>query len=236
MSIFNNRKPGYKAVAAISVILFIISLLIRALYDKTLQNYLLYPDTQEYFEAAALLAEGRIHTLRLPVYSAYLLAVSLISGRAIGTDSFVVAVSAFQRIISSTGVVFLFHALLALWTGQGNNEATSFRNREKAGYIIAVAAAAFYAVSPAVINWDFLVLTESLTMFLIIVLIWSYFNYLRHDKMVYLVISFVLSGILMFIKPFYLFFPVLMFINVILSAIVSECERKKKIIVYFTIF
>lgn len=228
-----ENKRSIKPTVIISVILFILSLLIRTIYEKTLMNYLLYPDSQEYLDAALSFAKGRIDMLRMPVYPAFLHIVSLISGYTVGTDSFVIAVTYTQRFLSSIGVVFLYHALVAFWCPSRscyNVEESSGRRAVKAGYILSAILAAFYAVSPAVINWDFLILTESLTMFFVSILLWSYFSFLRNRRLRYLIMSFVLSGLLMFIKPFYLFFPVIMLVFSVISCGTAARERKRNII------
>ena len=200
----------------VSILLFLVAWLFRKAYLQELSVYLLYPDTAEYFEAARRLAAGQVDLMRMPVYSLFMAVISWLTGREIGSDAFVEAVAWAQRFLSSVGVVCLYHAMRALWQPVVRSENLSgspgIVSAGLAGLagLPALLAALVCAVHPAIVNWDFLILTESLTLFLYMMLFCAAARYLRGRSTASLVAGFLLSGVLLFIKPFYLPLPLML--------------------------
>ncbi|HBQ64809.1 MAG TPA: hypothetical protein DD727_07810 [Clostridiales bacterium] len=242
-----SKKIGFYAAG---VILGLLALLFRRLYLGQLSSYLLYPDTAEYFDAAQNLALGRIDLMRMPLYPLFLLVVSRLSGTGVGTDAFVAVTVDVQCVLSSVGILFLYHSLVMLLSRPlqyrpcsiagrigafGSDSGDKDRPADPGTYSLKAIAGSFLAaglaaIHPALVNWDFLILTESLTIFWMILLVWSWLRYTRTfpEKSPYsermpprvgsLIQIFIFSAFLAFTKPFYLALPGLLLLLLALFA------------------
>lgn len=203
-SIFRSEKFSFFLPASA---IFIISLLIRTFYFITLKEFRVYPDSEEYLRAAYKLSSLMMDTARVPLYPAFIQLSRLVLPWTSATE----AVYIFQMIVSSLGMVILFILCSML-----------FHSGIKAFFITV-----FCATNTAIINWDFLLLSESLSMVLLLFLVFILLLLLQKPVLSRIVLSFVLCGCLLFIRPFYALFPALLMIGFLfLFRLLYKQERR----------
>lgn len=169
--------------------LFLFGIFIRFLYYDALEQILVYPDSVEYIDAAEKIKSLKIDASRVPGYPLFI---------AISQSLFffldpTIAVLLMQAIASSAASVLLFIAAYKI-----------FGNRIKAFLFFL-----FWSLSICVINWDFLILTESMTNVLMIMLVFFFFIYMEKKKELYLITLYGICLILLYTKPFYIALPLL---------------------------
>jgi len=204
-------KPGifgkYRFLIA-AFIIFVLSLFVKLSYFNSLQKVLMFPDSYEYLSAAEKIKSLNVEISRVPGYPVFLLATRVVF-RFMKTET---GIFIAQAIMSSVGAVLLLKAGFLL-----------FKSR-----IASVSVCLIYIFHSAVFSWDFLILTESMSMFLIIllVLLFALYSYTRHRM--YLLFLYMTCIVLMFTKPFYIFLPVLLSGVLIFQSMVAKDTKDIK--------
>jgi len=190
----------------IAIILFLFGLCIRLLYYSALDQILIYPDSAEYLITADRIRRLELHSTRVPIYPLFI----VISQNLLFFLDSVTAVIFVQAIISSAAAVLLFIAAYKIFGSK----------------IKAILFFLFWSVSVCVINWDFLVLTESITIVYMILLIFFFIVYMQKKKEAYSIIIYAICFALLFTKPFYIALPpVIAAIILILAKISGDWKR-----------
>jgi len=199
------HKINIKNIVPI-VLVFLVALAVRAIYFTALHSIAIYPDSVEYLSSAQKIESFKIDVSRVPIYPLFIqVASQILSGFSMERATVLL-----QMVTSSIGVVLVFLISRNL-----------FKSTIKA-FIVSI----FCAVSVCLINWDFLVLTESLSIFLVLLLLLSFMMYMRKKSVVYMIMAFVISGLMMFIRPFYIAFPIMVLMAFLLYGFLESRVRQ----------
>ncbi len=188
---FDNEKRNRVQFFFCCFFIFALSLTIRAFYFMGLKEIRLYPDSKEYVEAAYKLSYLAIDAARVPVYPGFI----QVARHLLFWLPQELAVCIAQMTLSSVGMILLLYLSRMLFQS----------------YIKALLVTIFSALSIFVMNWDFLILTESLTIFLIILLVLLWVQFIEKPIRKYSIGIYFVCLALLFTKPFYIVLPVALF-------------------------
>lgn len=194
----------------LACILFFLSMGARMIYSASLKQILLYPDSMDYMRAAERLSKLKVDLARVPVYPMVIQFCKIVLGGWGKTAGVIL----FQMILSSFTVVLTFYIMGALFKS----------------HVKAFTGSVYCAFSVALINWDFLILTESLTLFLLMLFLFSFILYVKHQGNRRILGLFAVSWLLILTKPFYLPLPLITFVVLLFYGVAS---RKVKQILWF---
>lgn len=173
------------------LIALILGATVRILFFKSIDGPILISDSETYIGGAKnLLPYLRLDEYRPPIY---LLQLAL-CGLLFTWQNLLTAAVILQSIIGLFTVVILYKLVLE-----------AFENRA-AAYISAFSA----AISITIYCWDFMLLTENLSIFLVTLLAYYLVLYLKYSNIRHLKILAVIQVVLVFTKPFFLALPILM--------------------------
>jgi len=166
----------------------------------------IFPDTYEYIDAAGTIGRLKIHVSRVPVYPAFI----KIAHKLMPWLQAEEAAVALQIFLSSLALVLLFFICKEVFSSS----------------IKALIVVIFCNISISLINWDTYVLTESISKIIIICMLGCAIAYFGKKQIRYIFILFILCLLLIYTKPFYLFFPAVL--SVLLFAFNFICNREKR--------
>lgn len=201
-------------------LVFVFSLAVRILYFINLKEFRLYPDSMEYIRAAYKLSHFSIDTIRVPLYPVFI----QVARHVLPWVELESAVFIFQMIISSAGMSMLFIISMLMFKS----------------YIKAFVVSVTSLLSVSVLNWDFLILTESLSNFLMILLLFLSILFLNKPSSKLAAATFFVCGCLIFIRPFYIALPVLALFGFFVFRKVRAKLNKKlmtvAVLCFFTVY
>lgn len=89
-----------------------------------------------------------------------------------------------------------------------------------------------YGVSPAIVGWDNMILTESFSLAGVIVFFYWIVLYIQHQRLLYGILAHLMTVMLIFLRPQFLVYLALLFVFLILKMVfpANQAERKKIII------
>ena len=169
--------PSFKLRDSKEFIYGCIILFIRFVYYKNMEIGVMFPDSGSYIDYT--------FNGRTPVYPFIIDLWQLILG-----DNFAAGVVVFQIAISLLSVLFLYKTLIIL---TGNTNLSFF-------------ITALYGISPTVIGYDALILTESLAMSGSVFFLYFIVNYIKQISIKYGVCSILIALLLTMHKPSFLLF------------------------------
>ncbi len=187
----------------------------RIWYACELREHVLYYDTKTYTMFDHNIFLGETDIFRTPGYPYFLKLVSFLSGTKLdGTSAdveFYKSVVLAQSILSFASIILFYLAGRRI-----------FKNR----YLLTLAACA-YGVAPSIINWDNCILTESVSLFLTVLLIYLIFSYL-HKPNIYKAILLPLYCLLMIMfRPSFIYLLAVIAVFFIARLIFCAKDRKK---------
>lgn len=188
---FDNEKRNRVQFFFCCFFIFALSLAIRVFYFMSLKEIRLYPDSKEYVEAAYKLSYLAVDAARVPVYPGFI----QVAKHLLFWLPQELAVCIAQMTLSSVGMILLLYLSQMLYQS----------------YIKALLVTIFSTLSISVMNWDFLILTESLTIFLVVVLVLLWVRFLQKPISKYITGIYFVCLALLFTKPFYIVLPVVLF-------------------------
>lgn len=191
-------------------VLFAAALAVRFFYLRSIQNIILYPDSTEYINAAEKLARLKIDVSRVPVYPFFIQAAHhIFSGVRVE-----IAVILMQGLVSLPVAALVLTLSKALFGGHTRAFIFSF----------------FCAVVVWLVSWDFTVLTESLTILWVLLLLMSFMLYVKTGLTRWMTAAYGMCVLLMFTKPFYMFFPILVFAIFLVYGLMEGRRRQVLVI------
>lgn len=208
---FNNEKGSRIQFFFCCLFIFALSLTIRVLYFMSLQEIRLYPDSKEYVEAAYKISYLSVDAARVPLYPVFI----QVARHLLFWLPRELAVCIAQMTLSSVGMVLLLYLSRMLFQS----------------YIKALLVTIFSALSIFVMNWDFLILTESLTIFLIVLLVLLWVQFLEKPICKYSTGIYLICLALLFTKPFYIVLPVVLFTGFLFFQLHSR-QSKRYLVVH----
>lgn len=208
MNISASANSGRKKISiygAMSII-FVLTVSIRLYYLTTLREIIIFPDSIEYLKAADKLSMLRIDASRVPVYPFFI----LLAHKLFTWLTREQAVILMQIMLSGISMSLIFYQSCILFKSS----------------IKAFIASLFIMSTLWIVSWDMLILTENLTVFMVSALFLFLAFYLKTRKMRFMLLAYTICGALIFLKPFYLLFPIIIFVVFLMHGIV-EGNRKQ---------
>lgn len=219
-TIFNIGEKNNKFEAFISKIgahpmstVMCFTALFRVWYLSHFNSYVIYYDSKTYTNYNANIFKGETDIFRTPGYPYFVKFVSMITGQDIGTMGFYEMVSLVQSILSLASVVPLYLACRKLFSNK---------------YILS-ACALFYGIAPSIFTWDIITLTESLSLFCTVLLIYILFSYLAKPKVYKAIILGLFSFAMIMVRPTFIYLTAVLAVFFIARMIFNAKERKKAI-------
>lgn len=212
-----KRKPFEKIIQKIGNHPLFTTVLIVAIfrlwYSSHFAYYTIYYDSGSYTDYTYNIFLGQTDIFRTPGYPYFLNIIHFISNNFTCDLSFHETVSLVQSILSLLSVVILYFAGRKL-----------FSNR----YILCLVSL-FYGIAPCVFNWDFCTLTESLSLFCTVVLIYIIFSYLKNPQIYKAIILGLYCFVLIMVRPTFVYLLAVIGVFFIARFIFYAKERKKAI-------
>jgi 4-amino-4-deoxy-L-arabinose transferase-like glycosyltransferase len=180
------------------IFILIFGLILRIGYVLTLEEHLKFPDSVRYDALAQGISEGRGYPTiaTAPVYPFFLSLIYFIFGRSFRTVWIV------QSVLDCISILLLYKI------------ASKIIN-EKAGIIAGI----LYSLDPFLIFFSGLLLTETLFITVFLGFLLSLINLQKSSSIRYSLLCGVLLAIAALLKPFFLYFGIVMFLVLLLSNI-----------------
>ena len=208
ITIMINAIKNYIKKHKFIFILFGLILCVRMCFYSLIDKYVISGDTAEYISVAQNeVANGTLNARRVPAYSV-ILNVLMKIGDLFNTDYLNLTV--ILQIICSFGAVILLYDLCI-----------NLVKSQKLSAIICL----LYAISPQVMGWDMIILTESLSLSGTVAFFWLMVKYLKNPKAIYGILTAVLLLFLVFLKPTFLINIVIVTAFWLIRAIMYKKER-----------
>lgn len=185
----------------------------RLWYSSHFAYYTIYYDSGSYTDYSHNIFLGQTDIFRTPGYPYFLNFVHFISNNFTCDIGFHETVSLVQSILSLSSVVILYFAGRKL-----------FSNR----YILCLVSL-FYGIAPCVFNWDFCTLTESLSLFCTVVLIYIIFSYLKNPQIYKAIVLGLYCFVLIMVRPTFVYLIAVIGVFFVARFIFCAKERKKAI-------
>ena len=191
----------------------LVSAMFRFWYLAHFNTYTIYYDTKTYTNYPYNIFLGETDIFRTPAYPYFLKLIHYITGNPENNIRFYETVSIIQCALSLASLVILYLAGRKLFSNK---------------YILSFAVL-IYGVAPSVFNWDVIVLTESLSLFCTVVLIYIVFSYLANPKGYKAVILGLYSFCMIMLRPTFIYLTAVLAVFFIARLIFNREERKKAI-------
>lgn len=189
----------------------------RVWYSAQLRSFILYYDTKTYTLFDHNILVGETDIFRTPGYPYFIKLISFFSGATLdGTSAevrFYSAIVFVQSILSFASVILFYLAGRKI-----------FKNR----YILTLAATV-YGVAPSVVNWDSCILTESVSLFLTVLLIFLIFSYLDKPKLYKAIILPLYCFLMIMFRPSFIYLLAVIGVFFIARLIFCAKDRKKAV-------
>lgn len=202
------NKSGKKIKSYGVIVFFVCILLIRTIYFLCYQKGYLYADSYGYleFDFKALINLDFTNG-RTPIYPLILKVMVFL----FGDNGFGLATVIFQTIFSYISVIYLFKIINLLTTHNWISYMLTF----------------IYGTSTMICGWDFAILTESLALSGTIFFIYYVFMFMKYDESKYGIISNIILFILIFLRPTFLLFNVILLVFLIIRLIFKKKNTLK---------
>lgn len=179
----------------------------RIIFSQIFLRYIVYPDSDGYMNYPWYdFFHLNLTSGRTPVYPAFLAVIRLLFGE----HSYLNIVPMVQSVISLISLIFLFRLL---WILTHND-------------FLAGIVTTGYGVCPDIIVWDYSILTESLALSFTIIFIYLLVLFLRNPQFITGIKVIGLSVLMIFERPTFLLFAVVLFGFWILRMLAYKDERK----------
>ncbi|MGN0173517.1 MAG: glycosyltransferase family 39 protein [Acutalibacteraceae bacterium] len=191
----------------------VLAAIFRTWYSSHYNPYTIYYDTGTYTDYNYNILLGETDIFRTPGYPYFLKLIHLITGNFENDVWFHQQVSIVQSVMSLASIVILYCAGRKL-----------FNNK----YVLS-AAALIYGIAPSAFSWDFCTLTESLSLFITVVLIYLVFSYLAKPKMYKAIILGLYCFLMIMVRPTFIYLCAVLAVFFIARFIFCAKERKKAV-------
>lgn len=179
----------------------------RIIFSQIFLRYIVYPDSDGYMNYPWYdFFHLNLTSGRTPVYPAFLAVIRLLFGE----HSYLNIVPMVQSVISLISLIFLFRLL---WILTHND-------------LLAGIVTTGYGVCPDIIVWDYSILTESLALSFTIIFIYLLVLFLKNPQFITGIKVIGLSVLMIFERPTFLLFAVVLFGFWILRMLAYKDERK----------
>ncbi len=179
--------------------------------------YVLYYDSSSYYEYDYNLLKLQTDHFRTPVYPYFIKLVAFLTGFSSASGAYPPAfygVLAFvQKMLSFCAVAILYVALRKV-----------IRRR----WLVALICLC-YGCAPAVISWDICILTESLSFFFMVLMLYCVFSYLRKPSILTAIMLGVVSLIMVLLRPTFIYLIAIFAVFFIARLILCRSEWKKAV-------
>lgn len=209
-----NTYIDQKSLRAKEIFVFAMLFLIRLIYFFSYKEVAVYADSYGYFDYNF---EKFIHldfteAGRTPVYP---LVLKILTG---GEWENLYIVTIFQMCISFVSL-FYFYGLAKMLIANAHT------------YYISLGATLMYGASSMVFGYDNAILTESLALSGTVIFLWYIVKYLKEEKLKYFIKGNVLLLFLIFLRPTFLLFNVILFTFLIIRFILKKQETLRAILI-----
>lgn len=185
-------------------ILFICGI-IRLLFYLNLSNTDgWFPDTITYTRYPFNLFKGEIDEFRTPVYPYF---IKLI--RFLGEDHLLRNIKIAQGIISFLSLILFYKSIDQILKSR----------------VVVITSTILYGISPSIINFDFCVLTESLSISSGVLFFYAITSYIKNPKFLKAIMIPLIAFILIMLRPSFIFLIVILFIFWVTKAIITKKDR-----------
>lgn len=191
----------------------LVSALFRMWYLSHFKGYILYYDTKTYTNYPYNIFLGQTDIFRTPGYPYFLKLIHYITGNGENDITFYHTVTYIQTLLSLASIVILYLAGRKL-----------FKNKYTLSF-----ACFLYGIAPCVFNWDVIVLTETLSLFCTVLLIYFVFSYLAKPSVLKAVWLGIYSFGMIMIRPTFIYLIAIFAVFFIARFIFNRKERKKAI-------
>ena len=193
------------------LIVAIIIIAIRFSFFSMLTLYTLSGDSAEYIEVSSLnILKGNLHARRVPVYCFILDAVKYVCNIVTNSEDFYLFVVVIIQMLFSYVSVYLIYDTLKMFITNRN---------------ICLGIVLLYGISPSVIGWDKIILTESLALSGTVVFIWLLAKYLKQPNTKIGLSVNILTVVLIFLRPTFLINYCVLFVFWLIRFVMYKSER-----------
>lgn len=190
----------------------LLSFVFRILYFSRIpRTFIIYYDTKTYTDYPFNIFLGETDIFRTPGYPYFLKAIHHITRIFENDVWFYEKVSIFQIVISLASLVLLYLAGRKLFSNK---------------YILS-ACVLVCGIAPSVFNWDIIILTESISLFVTVLLIYLVFTYLAQPKFYLAIIIGLYAIVMIMIRPTFIYVLAILAVFFIARMIFNAKERKK---------
>lgn len=189
----------------------LVSVAFRIWYLSHFSKYVLYYDTKTYTNFPYNIFLGETDIFRTPGYPYFLKIIHYITGNPQNNIEFYESVSVVQSILSLISIIILYMAGRKLFSNK---------------YILSFACLV-YGVAPGVFNWDIITLTETLSLFCTVVLIYIVFSYLAKPSGVKAIILGLYAFVMIMIRPTFVYLLAVLGVFFV-ARFVFNCKERKK--------
>ncbi len=183
----------------------------RLIYRGYFLNSTVYYDTKTYTTYPYNIFLGETDIFRTPGYPYFLKVIGKAVSIITNSNIFYNTVALVQSLLSMFSVVLIY------LTGK-----MVFKSKN-----ISVATALIYGVLPCVFNYDSCILTESLSLFCMVLFIYLVFSFLEKPKMIKAIILGVYSFVMIMIRPTFVYILPVLAVFFISRFIFVSADRKK---------
>lgn len=182
--------------------------IIRIIYRSYFLQSTLYYDTKTYTDFGYNIFLGETDIFRTPGYPYFLKLIGLFVNNDSAVNTYVAVIQSFLSFLS---VIILYFAGRKLFTNR---------------YVLTFACF-LYGIMPCVVNYDTCILTESLSLFCMVLLIYFVFSFIAKPKTYMAVIIGLYSFAMIMIKPAYIYFYAILGVFFATRFILNREDRKK---------
>lgn len=197
----------------------LVSAIFRIWYLSHFSKYVIYYDTKTYTNFPYNIFLGETDIFRTPGYPYFLKLIHYITGNPEGNIEFYQSVSFFQSVLSLISIVILYMAGRKLFSNK---------------YILSFACLV-YGIAPAVFNWDVITLTETLSLFCTVVLIYLVFSYLAKPTVVKAVILGLYVFVMIMVRPTFVYLFGVLGVFFVARLIFNSNDRKRALAGIFSL-
>lgn len=192
-------------------LILLIVLCFRFWYYPYFQRYTAWYDTLSYADYDYNLLLGQVDIFRTPVYPWFIKLIQLITFSEPCSDSLYASVATAQQILSFVGVIIFYFTVKKI-----------FRNKK----IISISTVIF-GISPYVISWDLCVLTESLSIFSVVLCLFFIVSYLKNPSTKLSVTIGIYILFMVLLRPTFVYMFAIVGVFWIARLILSKTDRKQ---------
>lgn len=194
-------------------VLFLAILSFRLWYYSNCNSYTLWYDSPTYTDFTENLLKGEVNVFRTPIYPWFIKLVRLLCAANLETAT------AYNCIIIGQGVVSFIGVILMYLIGE-----KLFKNR-----YVTYAVTLLYGISPAVISWDLNVLTESLSIFAVVLLVYMIICFVQRATALRGILLGLYVIVMVMLRPTFVYMFAIIGVFFIARLILSKHSRKQAV-------